>query len=64
MTAPLVYTRAEVCGVLKVSLPTVKRLLYSGAIPSVKIGTRRLVRESDLRAYLDSIEPVHVEARP
>ena len=64
MTAPLVYTRAEVCGVLKLSLPTVKRLLGTGAIPSVKIGSRRLIRDSDLRAYIEGIEPDRIQATP
>jgi excisionase family DNA binding protein len=39
-------------GYLALSLRTVHRLIASGALPSIKIGNRRLVRRSALEAWL------------
>ena len=37
---------------LKIGHSTYYGLIQSGALPSVKVGRRRYVRESDLRAFI------------
>lgn len=49
----LVYTLTEAANRLKVSKWTVNRLIEEGEIGSILIRTRRLVRASDLSAYLE-----------
>ncbi len=49
----LVYTLTEAANRLKVSKWTVNRLIEEGEIGSILIRTRRLVRASDLLAYLE-----------
>lgn len=44
-------TEAEVAGLLRVSLMTVKRLVQKGSLPAVKVGRFWRIRPSDLRAY-------------
>jgi excisionase family DNA binding protein len=45
----------EVCKRLGVSRMTLHRVMASGALPSVKIGDRRLVEEAELRRYLRTL---------
>jgi excisionase family DNA binding protein len=40
---------ADACGRLGVSRATLYRLMSSGALPTVRIGARRLIRVADLR---------------
>ena len=40
---------------LSISRSKTQELIRSGALPSVKIGRRRLVRVRDLRAYVDRL---------
>lgn len=47
-------TLAEVADALRCSLVTVKRLVASGDLPSIKAGKLRRVRRSDLAAWCGS----------
>jgi excisionase family DNA binding protein len=49
-----VYTVKEAATHLKVSLRKVKYLLADGELGSIRSGRRRLIRASDIQAYLDS----------
>ena len=49
-------TIRDVAQRLRVSEPTVKRLIYGGVLRSVKLADRRLIRESDLAAYIASLD--------
>lgn len=52
--APLLVPLADVAYLLgQVSRRHVERLISSGELPSVKIGHRRLVKLSDLHAFID-----------
>ena len=54
----LLYRIPEVVSQLNVSRSKVYELLTSGALRSVKIDRTRLVRGSDLQAYVDALEPL------
>lgn len=45
-------TLRDVADTLSISLRTVMRLVADGALPSVLIGRRRLIRRETLRAWL------------
>lgn len=45
-------TLKDVADTLSISLRTVMRLVADGALPSVLIGRRRLIRRETLRAWL------------
>jgi excisionase family DNA binding protein len=45
----------EVAKRLSVSVKTVRRLITDGELPSVRIHTRLVVRESDLVAFISSL---------
>lgn len=45
-------TIGETIEVLRVGRTTVNQLLWSGALPSIKIGRRRIVRRRDLEEFL------------
>jgi len=45
----------EVATRLGISYPQVKRLVGDGRLPSVRLGDRRLVRESDLSAFIAAL---------
>jgi excisionase family DNA binding protein len=50
------YSLKEVAGILGVGTTTVRRLVAGGAIAHQRVSERRLViRESALKAYLDSV---------
>lgn len=49
----LVYTLQETANLLKVSKWTIARLIEEGEIGSILIRTRRLVRATDIRTYLE-----------
>jgi excisionase family DNA binding protein len=46
----------EVCEALGLGRTKVCELIANSAIPSVKIGASRRIRESALRAYIDGLE--------
>lgn len=52
----LAYPVAEAAQLLGVSRSQLYELFNTGDVPSVKIGTRRLVRHEALVAYLDRLE--------
>jgi excisionase family DNA binding protein len=49
---PKLLTTKEICGLLRCSLPTVKRLLKRGELPVVRVGRRVLVREEAVDAWI------------
>jgi excisionase family DNA binding protein len=54
----LLYRVPEVAVILNISRSKVYELFSSGDLESVKIDRSRLVRSSDLRAYVDRLRPV------
>ena len=52
---PLLLTTDEVATMLALSERQVKRLIGSGALPSVVVGTSRRVRAVDVAAYVDNL---------
>ena len=54
----LLYRVSEVALILNISRSKVYELLGSGDLPSVKIDRTRLIRDSDLRQYVESLRPV------
>jgi excisionase family DNA binding protein len=54
----LLYRVPEVAVILNISRSKVYELFSSGDLESVKIDHSRLVRSSDLRAYVDGLRPV------
>ena len=51
----LLYRVTEVAVFLNVSRSKVYELMSSGDLPSVKIDRTRLIRGTDLRAYVESL---------
>jgi excisionase family DNA binding protein len=58
----LLYRVPEVAVILNISRSKVYELFSSGDLESVKIHRSRLVRSSDLRAYVDGLRPVNRSA--
>lgn len=54
--APLCLRAEQVAYALQISRASVYELLEDHTIPSVRIGRRRLVRWSDLEAYVNGLE--------
>jgi excisionase family DNA binding protein len=54
----LLYRVPEVALILNISRSKVYELFASGELESVKIDRIRLVRSSDLRAYVDQLDAV------
>jgi excisionase family DNA binding protein len=44
----------EVIKVLRVGRTTTNQLMWSGELPSVKVGRRRLVRRTDLERFIEA----------
>ena len=59
----LLYRVPEVAVILNISRSKVYELFSSGDLESVKIDRSRLVRSSDLRAYVDGLRPVDTPDR-
>lgn len=49
------FTIPEVAGILRVSKPTVYRLMASGKLNPVKIGGRTLFKESELTRFINAL---------
>jgi excisionase family DNA binding protein len=49
-------TRQDLCGLLRCSLPTVKRLLKRGELPVIRVGKRVLVRKEAVERWLQAHE--------
>ena len=49
---PELLTVDETIEVLRVGRTTVNQLLWSGTLPSIKIGRRRLIRRRDVEEFL------------
>ncbi|TWT43951.1 Helix-turn-helix domain protein [Phycisphaerae bacterium RAS1] len=52
--APLLVDRREAARLLGVSPGSIENLRLRGALPSVKIGARRLYDVADLRAFIEA----------
>jgi excisionase family DNA binding protein len=52
-TTPQLLTVFQVADALNVSHWTVRRLLKNGVLPAVRIGSRVLVKASDLNSFID-----------
>lgn len=55
MNGSLLLTVKEAAWVLQVSRTTVYELIYAGVLLSVKIGTCRRIRRSDLEDYVQGL---------
>lgn len=51
----LLYRVGEAAVTLNISRSKVYELLASGALPSVRIDRTRLIRKTDLRAFVESL---------
>ncbi len=49
------YTLYQACDLLAVSYATINRLLASGKIAAVRIGSRRRIKESEISRYVESL---------
>jgi excisionase family DNA binding protein len=49
------FTIGEVAEMLRVSKPTVYRLMSGGELKCVKIGGRTLFKESELKRFIDNL---------
>ncbi|GAA2230007.1 helix-turn-helix domain-containing protein [Herbiconiux moechotypicola] len=54
----LLITPTEAAKSLGIGRSTIYELMAAGQIPSVKIGSSRRIRTSDLARYVDSLEEV------
>lgn len=52
----LLYTFEDTADALQVSIPTVKRLVASGALPAVKVGASTRIRTTDLAAFVAGLD--------
>lgn len=52
---PLLLTVKETAWILQISRSTVYELIYAGVLLSVKIGTCRRIRRSDLENYVQGL---------
>lgn len=50
-------TIPEVAEILRLSKPSVYRLMASGQLKSVKVGGRTLFKESELERFIDNLGP-------
>jgi len=55
MTQHPVMTKREAAAALRTSVRTVERLIASGALLSVKLGTATRIRRADLDAYVERL---------
>jgi excisionase family DNA binding protein len=58
----LAFGPAEAAQALGISRSRLYELLYEGTIPSIKLGSRRLIRRESLVAYLDQLESGRFDA--
>lgn len=56
----MLYTIAEVAKRLKVNRTTVYKLIHSGQLKAVRLGSLK-VREKALEAFLDQLEEIGIE---
>ena len=49
-------TVEEACQYLRISKWTLYRLIQTGTLKTIKIGSRRLVRQASLQAFIDQLE--------
>ena len=52
-TQPLVFTIPEAAAALRIGRTSVYQLMDTGQLPSIKIGTRRLIARTDLEHFID-----------
>ncbi|WP_408005365.1 helix-turn-helix domain-containing protein [Pseudodesulfovibrio sp. S3-i] len=51
---PLVLTIQETANFLRVHRATVSRMISAGELPCIRVRSRKLIREQDVRAFIDS----------
>lgn len=49
---PQFYTRGEVCGILRLSIPTVRNLIRSGQLKAAIVSGHYRISPSDLDAFV------------
>ena len=54
--SPLLVTRLEAMGLLRIGATTLWELTTSGELPCVRLGRKVLYRLSALESYIDSLE--------
>ena len=54
--ARLAYSINEVCALLGISRARLYQAMNAGELPTVHVGSRRLIRAAALDAYLDRLE--------
>ena len=54
----LAYSVEEAAAIIGISRRTVYELLRTGQLRSVKIGSRRLIRHTDLERFIDELDAV------
>lgn len=56
MTTKLAFSVEEAADIIGISRRTIYELIRTGDLGSVKIGSRRLIRQSDITRFLDGLE--------
>ena len=51
---PIVYDVPTAAQALRVSVHLIRKLVYNGSLPAVRVGDRVLIRRQDLDAFLAS----------
>jgi excisionase family DNA binding protein len=54
-TTPLAHSVTDAARLLGIGRTALYELIGRGELPTVRIGSRRLIRDADLRAYLDAL---------
>lgn len=54
-TTELLMTKADLVEKLRISLPTINRLIRSGRLPSVNIGRSVRFRREDVEQFIDGL---------
>ncbi len=61
LSQPILYSAKGLAEALDISVPWAKKLIYSGRVPSLKIGKARRVRREDVERFIE--ENARVDCR-
>lgn len=50
----VVYTIQETAELLRVHRATISRMFYAGELPCIRVRSRKLIREQDLRKFIEN----------